>query len=119
MGDEVPPAAAVVVGLLLAAAGTAIAVVVRAAARGRLGRNAFAGIRTRATLRSESGWQRGHAAAGTAGDLAGSGLVVAGAALLFVRGAGWFVVLGLLAGAWAVGWSLVAKVRADRAADAG
>ncbi len=116
MGEEVPLAAVLVVGLLLAAAGTVTAVVVRAAAQGRLARNAFAGIRTRATLRSDSSWQEGHAAARSAGDLTGSGLVVAGAALPFVRDAGWFVALRLLAGAWAVGWSLVAKVRADRAA---
>lgn len=116
MGEQVPLPVAVVVGLLLAATGAAMAVVVRAAAQGRLARNAYVGIRTRATLRSDSGWRDGHAAAGATSDIAGAGLVVAGAALPFVRDAAGLLVVSLLAGAWAVGWSLMAKVRADRAA---
>jgi hypothetical protein len=40
-----------------------VAAIDRRAADGRLGRNAVAGIRTRATLRSDAAWRAGHAAA--------------------------------------------------------
>ena len=113
-----PLAASVLVALVLVGAGLLVASVTRRAADGRLPRNDVAGLRTRATLRSDAAWRAGHAAARGASDAAGAALALTGLAAAAARDAG-----GLAA--VVVGGSLVvlvlvavAAVRAGRAARA-
>lgn len=51
-------------------------------ARGLIGRNRLVGIRTRATLRSDTAWRRGHSAAVLPMALTGGVVVVAGLVLI-------------------------------------
>lgn len=52
-------------------------------ARGLVGRNAFIGVRTRATMRDDSAWRRGHHAAVLPTSLAaGAVLLVGGGAIV-------------------------------------
>ncbi|MFZ7088186.1 SdpI family protein [Curtobacterium sp. RRHDQ10] len=51
-------------------------------ARGLIGRNRLVGIRTRATLQSDTAWRRGHSAAVLPMALTGGAVVVAGLVLI-------------------------------------
>ena len=65
--------------------GILVAAVSEAAARGRLGINSVAGIRTRALMMSDEAWTAGHKAARIPIGLAGLVVFVAGAATLLLR----------------------------------
>ena len=110
-------AASLLVGLLVVATGVAVALVNRRAADGRLRRNAVAGIRVRATLRSDAAWQSGHAAARGTSDAAAAVFVLTGLAATVLRSAPWFagvVLVGTCAGLVVL---LVGVRQAVRAAD--
>ena len=99
--EQVPVVASLLVGLLVVATGVAVAGVNRRAADGRLRRNAVAGIRVRATLRSDAAWQAGHAAARGTSDAAAAVFVLTGLAATVLRSAPWFagvVLVGTCAG---------------------
>ncbi|WP_104164477.1 SdpI family protein [Cryobacterium sp. N22] len=65
--------------------GILVAAVSEAAARGRLGINSVAGIRTRALMMSDEAWTAGHKAARIPIGLAGLVMFLAGAATLLLR----------------------------------
>jgi hypothetical protein len=90
MDEQVPVAVALLLGLLMVVCGAAVSLVNRRAADGRLGRNAVAGIRIGATLRSDAAWRAGHSAAQGPTDVAAAVLVVTGLLAVVVRGAPWF-----------------------------
>lgn len=88
--EQVPVAAALLIGLLVVATGATVSVVNRRAADGRLGRNSVAGIRIRATMRSDAAWRAGHAAARRSSDAAAAVFVSTGVTAMFVWAAPWF-----------------------------
>ena len=117
MEERAPVVVARLVGLLCAATGAVVSGVSRRAAGGRLRRNAVAGIRTRATLRSDAAWQAGHAAARGLSDAAAVVFVGTGVLAAVVRAAPWFagvVLVGMTAGAVLL---VVGAARAGGAAD--
>lgn len=75
----------IVSGIILLLCGILVAAVSEAAARGRLGINSLAGIRTRALMMSEEAWTAGHKAARIPIGLAGLVLFLAGVATLMLR----------------------------------
>ena len=85
MDEEVPLLAAVGLALLLGAGGVLVAIVSRRAADARLGRNAYAGVRTTSTMRSDAAWRAGHAAAVPLSDSAAVVFVISGLAALLMR----------------------------------
>ena len=113
-----PGAAALLVGLLVVVTGAVVSLVNRRAADGRLRRNGVAGIRVRATLRSDEAWRAGHAAAQRSSDAAAAVFVLTGLVALVVRSAPWFsgvVLAGMTIG---TGVLLLGVRRAAVAADA-
>jgi uncharacterized membrane protein len=74
-----------IVAIVLMLSGILVAAVSEAAARGRLGINHVAGIRTRAVMMSEEAWTAGHRAARLPMGLAGLVMFLTGAALLALR----------------------------------
>ena len=80
-----PLLAALGMAVLQCVLGAAASLVTRRAADGRLGRNAFAGIRTGSTLRSEAAWRAGHAAAVPLSDVAGAAFALGGLLALALR----------------------------------
>jgi hypothetical protein len=100
MDEQVPGAVALLLGLLMVVCGAAVSLVNRRAADGRLGRNAVAGIRIGATLRSDAAWRAGHAAAQGPSDVSGAVFAVTGLVAMVVRDAPWFAGV-LLVGAHA------------------
>jgi uncharacterized membrane protein len=106
---------------LVTATGVAIllAVVTTLAARGRLPRNAWAGIRTRRTTASDEAWVRGHRAAvpavvATAGIVVPAAVVVALAAEGDARDTAGVILVGVV-----VVGAVIASVRAHRGAGVG
>lgn len=85
-----PAAVALLLGLLMTGCGAAVSLVGRRAADGRLRRNAVAGIRIGATMRSDAAWRAGHAAARGASDVSGAVFVLTGLVGVAVRSAPWF-----------------------------
>lgn len=75
----------IVSSVVLMLCGILVAAVSEAAARGRLGVNSVAGIRTRALMMSEEAWTAGHKAARIPIGLAGLILFLAGVATLMLR----------------------------------
>ncbi|MEC5185154.1 hypothetical protein RCH12_002630 [Cryobacterium sp. MP_3.1] len=75
----------IVSGIVLMLGGILVAAVSEAAARGRLGVNSVAGIRTRALMMSEAAWIAGHRAARIPVGLAGLVMFLTGAAVLALR----------------------------------
>ncbi|WP_067439930.1 SdpI family protein [Nocardioides jensenii] len=71
-------AAKVMLATVLAASGVVLVWVARATATGRLGRNPWAGIRTRATSASDDAWLTAHRAAQRPSEASGWCLVAAG-----------------------------------------
>ena len=90
----------------------------RRAADGRLRRNGVAGIRTRATLRSDAAWQAGHVAARGLSDASGAVFALSGLAALVLRAAALWAGAVLVGTVVATGLLLVAARRAGPAADA-
>lgn len=94
-------------GALIAASGAALVVIAVLAARGRLSRNRFAGVRTAATLESEAAFTLANrvaaaplGAAGTIGLLGGLSTAAAGPGavgwiLAVIAAAGLFVIAGV------------------------
>jgi hypothetical protein len=104
-------------GLVLLVAGSLIVGMAVASAAGVLPRNGFVGIRTTATMATESAWERGNRAGAALNLLAGVGLSVVGAWLL--RGRPSPQRTRLFATVGAVGFGVLALVAAfigDRAA---
>ena len=75
----------IVSGIVFMLGGILVAAISEAAARGRLGINSVAGIRTRAVMMSEAAWTAGHKAARIPIGLAGLVMFLAGAATLTLR----------------------------------
>ena len=75
----------IVSSIVFMLAGILVAALSEAAARGRLGVNPVAGIRTRALMMSEEAWTAGHKAARIPIGLAGLVMFLAGAATLMLR----------------------------------
>jgi hypothetical protein len=98
--EQVPVAVAGLLGLLMVVCGAVVSLVGRRAADGRLGRNAVAGIRLSATLRSDAAWRAGHAAAKGPSDVSGAVFAATGLVAAVVRDAPWFAGV-LLVGAHA------------------
>ncbi len=71
--------------LVLGLTGAAIVWTALATTSGRLGRNRFAGVRTRATMASERAWRAAHRAAGPWMFWSGMACVVGAAVLVTVR----------------------------------
>lgn len=115
----------VVSGGMLIVVGVVVWGVTAAAARGRLPRNEWAGIRTGATKASDPAWRAGHVAALSVTRLTGQGTLVIGAAMiidgLVSDAAEGSIVLWVL---FAAGYggvlvaSVIAAQRANRAARA-
>lgn len=99
-------------------AGLALMRIGRRATQGTLGRNAIAGIRTRATMRSDAAWEAGHRAGGGLMIPAGALFVVAGLALLTrpSNSVGTTITMGVTVGVLVV--AVVSTRRANRAARA-
>jgi uncharacterized membrane protein len=72
----------IVSAIVLMLSGILVLAISEAAARGRLGINSLAGIRTRAVMMSEEAWTAGHKAARLPIGLAGLIVFLAGAATL-------------------------------------
>jgi uncharacterized membrane protein len=75
----------IIAAIVLMLGGILVAAVSEAAARGRLGINHVAGIRTRAVMMSEEAWTAGHRAARIPIGLAGLVTFLAGAGVLALR----------------------------------
>jgi len=75
----------IISGIVLILGGILVAAISEAAARGRLGVNFVAGIRTRALMMSEEAWTAGHKAARIPMGLAGLVMFLAGAAIITLR----------------------------------
>ncbi|TQJ29884.1 SdpI family protein [Microbacterium sp. SLBN-146] len=87
------------------------------ARRRTLPMNAWVGIRTTSTLRSDAAWRRGHAAAALPLAVGSVGLLVAagGAVLAGDESA---IVAALIGCAWLVAWLMVSSAAAAQAANA-
>lgn len=113
---DVPETARLIVAAVLMAAGAALIVVATLAARSRLPRNRFAGVRTAATLRSDEAFLLANRVA--AAPLGAAGVVaLAGGTAALVAGPGatsW--VLVALTGAGVLGLATVAGALGERAA---
>ena len=118
MDEQVPLVARVLVGALLLVTGAAVSGVSRRAADGRLRRNAVAGIRTRATMRSDAAWRAGHLAARGSSDASGAVFAVSGVAALLLRTAPLWTGAVLVGVVVATVLLLVAARRAGAAGDA-
>ena len=118
MQEQVPLGLAVLLAVLLGATGVLVSALSRRAADGRLGRNPLAGIRTRATMRSDAAWRAGHAAARRLSDVSAAVFVLTGLVGLVVRDAPWFAGLVIAGATGAALLLLVAARRAGVAADA-
>lgn len=110
-----PVSGAVKLGL----SGAVMVALGRAAARGRLPRNLFVGIRIPSTLRSDQAWRAGHLAAASALTVSGIGPIVVAALIALTRPAPRTqVVLSRISSAWLLGWLGRATFKASRAARA-
>jgi hypothetical protein len=112
----VPVTARLVVGCLLVLAGLALVVVAVLGARATLRRNRWVGVRTPATMASETQFVAGNRAAAVPVGAAGVVALVGGAVLLAGTGAAldWVVLAVTLLGV--VGLSLVGGLVGERAA---
>jgi uncharacterized membrane protein len=112
----VPATARLVVGCLLVLAGLALVVVAVLGARATLRRNRWVGVRTPATLASETQFVAGNRAAAVPVGASGVVALVGGAVLLAGAGAAldWVVLALSLLGV--VGLSVVGGLVGDRAA---
>ena len=108
--------AGVAVGALLVAAAVALALVMSAAADGRLGPNRWAGMRTKVTMSGPRQWRAAHEAALGPSMVAAVGLGLAGLLAIIVPDP--FVMIGVvLAGAvWTIVWAMVGLARGEQAA---
>lgn len=108
--------AGLVVGGVLLLAAVVMALVMAAAADGRLGPNRWAGLRTKVTMSGPRQWRAAHEAALGPSVVAALGLGLAG--LLAIVLPDTFVLVGVvLAGAvWTVVWSMVGLARGEQAA---
>jgi uncharacterized membrane protein len=75
----------IIASIVLMLGGILVTAISEAAARGRLGVNSVAGIRTRALMMSERAWTAGHKAARIPVNLAGLVMFLTGAAVLALR----------------------------------
>lgn len=103
----------------LGLSGVIVMVVGRMAARGRLPRNPFAGIRLPSTMRSDEAWRAGHEAAASALMIAGVGPIISGI-IVGAKNPGRKVqtVVSRMADLWLLAWIGVATAQANRAARA-
>ena len=100
-------------------AGLIVVALGRMAAKGRLPRNVFAGIRIPSTLRSDDSWRAGHLAAASALTAAGFGPLVAAIAVAAKNpGRDAETVLLRIGNWWLLAWLGLATVQASRAARA-
>lgn len=88
---------ALVAGVILAVAGVAVVALGRLGQRGRLPLQAWAGIRTRSTMRSDESWMAAHRAGGPLIEFAGWSAVALGgvAALLSAADERWTTAITL------------------------
>ena len=99
--------------------GVIVMVFGRMAAKGRLPRNLFAGIRLPSTMRSDEAWRAGHEAAASSLTTAGVGpIVVALISAAKNPGGKAQTALSRIADLWLLAWVGVATVQANRAARA-
>lgn len=117
-------AAVVAAAVVLVLMGAVLVALGRLGRSGRLKRNAFAGVRTRATMSSDEAWDAAQRASAGYTIVAGWGAAVGGVALAVV------VLLGggpdalpravlattLVTAAWAAGWAIAGGVAGQRAA---
>ena len=99
--------------VILAAVGVLILVAGRLSAAGRLPRNGFVGIRIPSTMRSDRAWLAGHRAGAFALTMAGGGSAVIAIASAMVSSN---PSAPLISVAWLVAWTVVAAIKANRAA---
>lgn len=92
--------------LTLVVAGIAIAWTSRAAAKGRLGRNSFAGIRTPTTMHSDETWFAAHRASRKWTDIGGGLSIAIGLGALVPMPEPMFAALGLAGAACLLGFTL-------------
>jgi uncharacterized membrane protein len=100
----------------LALAAALVSLVVRLAATGTLRRNAWAGIRLPATMRSDAAWAAGHRAAVRFTDVAALGALVGAGVAVAVRDERGLLFGVLGGGAWLVVWLVVGARRSLLAA---
>ena len=114
----VPLSLRLVLGSLLVLAGVALLAVALLGARGRLRRNAWVGVRTTTTLRSQHAFAVGNAAAAVPAGAAGVVALAGGAALLAGPGGalGWVVLAVAVVGM--LGLAGIAGMVGNRAASA-
>jgi hypothetical protein len=99
--------------------GLVVVVLGRMAAKGRLPRNLFAGIRIPATMRSDEAWRAGHQAAVSTLTVAGLGPFLTAVVLATKRpGPEAQKRLFRIGNAWLLGWLGLATLQANRAARA-
>ncbi len=116
MNEQVPWVVVAITAITMIGSALLVHEVGKRAADGRLGRNSVAGIRTRATMASDSAWPAGHRAARGANDVGCAGVALAGVLAVLLRGhAGAFTAAVLLGMTWCLAWVLVSARRAVRA----
>lgn len=101
----------------LLAAGLVFLWIASQARRRTLPMNAWVGIRTTSTLRSDAAWRRGHAAAALPLAVGGAGLLVAAGGAVLAGGES-AIVAALIGCAWVVACLVVGSAVATRAANA-
>ena len=116
--DPMPWATIAVLTATMTVGGIVVAYIGRRGVAGTLRRNRLAGIRTRATMRSDAAWAAGHRAGGGLLVIAGVLMALAGLALLARPSnvVGMAITLG--AGGVVLVLALVSTVQANRAARA-
>jgi len=97
--EPVPAVVSIGLGLLLIAAGVLVWIIAVRGADGRLEKNWVAGIRTRATMRSDKAWLAAHREALGPNKLAALGSVVTGLAMIVLRPEGIGFALIMIGGA--------------------
>jgi hypothetical protein len=119
--DETPIGLSLGLGGLLIIAGITLWIVAQRTATGVLGRNRFAGIRTRSTMTSDGAWLAGHQAAQRALQVAAIELGLTGAMAAASGGNNDFLILILVVGPALIFGALTKAVifatRAARATD--
>ncbi len=98
--EPVPAGVSIGLGLLLIAAGILVWIVAVRGADGRLEKNWIAGIRTRATMRSDKAWLAAHEKALGPSKLAAIGSVFIGLLLIVIRPEGIGFAFIMIAGAF-------------------
>ena len=116
MDESAPLIAVGIVAFFLAVAGVLMIWLAWAGRTGRLGRNMFVGIRTSATLSSDTAWHAAHRTSAAYTVSAGVGALAGAVATLAIRSTGALVVAVVATSVWMLVWVAVGAFVGTRAA---